>query len=86
MQSAGVAAERAIRSDNAVTGDEDVDQIRTARCTHSARGARLADFLRHPGVRTCLAAWNGSENQPDFSLKRCACGKIERCRKPHGLA
>src|SRR5439155_348210 len=57
-QAAAVAAERTIRSNDAMTRDNDTDHVLAIGPPDRATHLNIAKFLRHPRIRSRFAGWN----------------------------
>src|SRR6185312_5945658 len=73
-QSATVPGEFAIRSDHAVTRDDDRNRIRSVRQPYRAARVRIADSPRQFPVRNRLAIRNFEQFVPDLLLEGGAFG------------
>src|SRR5687768_9511796 len=66
---AAVAGERAVRTDDATTRNDDRDRVRSVRRTDGAHGGRSADARRHVAIAVRLAERNLHQAIPDDALK-----------------
>ena len=66
-----VAAHVSALSDHAMTRNRNGHRVGRAGSGHSSRGGRLADCLRHRGVRSRCPERNGLQMRPHAPLKRC---------------
>ena len=72
LKSIGIAAERSVRPDNAVAGDQDGDVVRAIGRPRRPDRARLADCCRDLRVGARLAGRNAPQGLPHRFLKRGA--------------
>ena len=63
-QSTAVAAERAIRANDAMTRNHDANHVRAVRATDGATRVLVSEPSRHPRIRTRFADRNRTQNFP----------------------
>src|SRR5438094_470284 len=69
-QSTAVAAQRSIRSNDAMTRNNDADHVLAVGATDCASHLDIAELFCHPGIGTRLANRNGTQKFPRSKLKR----------------
>ena len=69
---AGVAGERAIRTDNAMTRYDDANRVSSGGSAHCARTARTASAPRKFSIGDGLAEAHAGDRLPHRVLERCA--------------
>src|SRR6266566_8977642 len=68
-QSATVTAQRAIRADDAMTGDDDANHVGAVGTTNRATRVLITELFRHPRIGTRFAHWDGPQDFPCSQLK-----------------
>ena len=77
LQPAGIAGERAVRTDDAVAGDDDRDRVAVVGHADGTAGARIADGGGELAIGARLAIGDGAQRRPDPLLK-CGAARGER--------
>src|SRR5438270_11019989 len=68
-QSTAVAAERAIRANDAMARNHDANHVRAVRATNGATRVLISELSRHPRIRARFAHRNRTQNLPGPQLK-----------------
>src|ERR1700751_2701834 len=77
VEAAAVPAERAVRSDHAVTRQNDGDRVSVVGHAHRTKGLRLADRPCDIRIRARFAGWGFEQGMPATQLKRGS-AQVER--------
>src|SRR6185436_14242985 len=72
VEAAAVAGQRAVRADDAVTGDDDRDRVGAVGGPHGTDRRRLADAPRQFAIRNGGAGRDAAQRLPDRLLERRA--------------